>query len=272
MSTCWSLWCEVLTSSEWRLERSLACSCSRSNALSSSSVRARSGGLGSFMDFLTSLSASTAPIGLCRHSAGLPPSLKLRRSGGSARGLEVQRHAVDAVAKTGRRRPVLEDVPQVPAAAAAMHFGTGHPVAAVHGGAGRPLERGEEAGPAGPALELAAGRKQRLAAAGTAERAGVFLLQERTRTRRLGAVPAQHRVLLRRQRSAPFLVSFFDRIFHRRLIEFFQPRRARRARLHPRHMQPSCSSCRRGSRLRTWGGFRGADPPAFLGEIEHEDL
>ena len=45
--------------------------------------------------------------------------------------LEIHRHAVDAVAQAGRRRAVVEDVAEMAAAAAAMHLGAHHAVAAV---------------------------------------------------------------------------------------------------------------------------------------------
>src|SRR5688572_11369708 len=103
---------------------------------------------------------------------------------------------------------------EVSAAAAAVDLGARHAVAPINGCAYRSLERGEKAGPAGTALELAAGGEQRLPAAGTAERAGALLLEQRAGPGRLGAVAAQHGVLLRRQRAAPLLVSLFNRIFH----------------------------------------------------------
>src|SRR5688572_19702943 len=103
---------------------------------------------------------------------------------------------------------------EVSAAAAAVDLGARHAVAPINGCAYRSLERGEKAGPAGTALELAAGGEQRLPAAGTAERAGALLLEQRAGPGRLGAVAAQHGVLLRRQRAAPLLVSLFNWILH----------------------------------------------------------
>ena len=60
--------------------------------------------------------------GRCRRERRLPPS---------AGRFEVQRHAVDAVAQAGRRRPVGEDVAEMAAAGGAMHLGAHHAVAAV---------------------------------------------------------------------------------------------------------------------------------------------
>ena len=39
-------------------------------------------------------------------------------------GQELHGDAVDAVAQTGRRRPIVEDVAEMAPAAAAMHFGS----------------------------------------------------------------------------------------------------------------------------------------------------
>ena len=70
-----------------------------------------------------------------------------------------------------------------------------------------PFERREEARPAGAALELAVGDEQRLAAADAGERPGALLVQQRAGAGPLGAVLAQHLVLLRRQLRAPFRVA-----------------------------------------------------------------
>src|SRR6476620_12435632 len=68
--------------------------------------------------------------------------------------LELHGDAVDAVAQTGRRRPVLEHVSEMAATAAAMHLSAYHAVACVR----RRLDRAGrgivEARPAGAALEL----------------------------------------------------------------------------------------------------------------------
>ena len=121
-----------------------------------------------------------------------------------------QRHTVDAVTQTGRRRTIGEDVPEVSAALAAMHFSARHPVAAIDRGADAPFDRRKETGPAGATLEIALGHEERLPAARAREHAGAVLPEERTRTRRLGGVIAKHRVLLRRQLPAPLLVRLGD--------------------------------------------------------------
>src|SRR6478735_13350 len=46
-------------------------------------------------------------------------------------GLEIHRHAIDAIAQSGRRGAVREDVAEMTAAAAAMAFSAHHAVAAV---------------------------------------------------------------------------------------------------------------------------------------------
>src|SRR5204863_1969652 len=92
---------------------------------------------------------------------------------------------------------------------AAVHLGAHHAVAAIDGLLDRSLERRDEAGPSGAALELAAGHEQPLPAAGTRERADPLLIQQRTRSGPLGAVSSQHRVLLRGELRTPFGVGLF---------------------------------------------------------------
>ena len=126
------------------------------------------------------------------------------------RGLEVEGNTVDAVAKTGRRRAVFEDVPEVSAATATVHFRAFHPEGAIDGRAQCAVKRREETGPAGAAFELALGDKERLSTARAGEGARAMLGEQRTRARTFGAVTAQDVVLLWRQRAAPFLVGFLD--------------------------------------------------------------
>src|SRR5438105_463874 len=122
-------------------------------------------------------------------------------------GAEIERDAVQAIAQPGRLRPVLENMAEMPAAAAAMHLGAGHEEAAVGVGLHPVLERRREARPAGAAVELGAGIEQRLAAAGAVIDPGAVLLVERARPGALGTVLAQHPVLLGRQAPAPLLVA-----------------------------------------------------------------
>src|SRR5215510_11440743 len=126
---------------------------------------------------------SRASIRRCYRTAGCPANrLSLR--------LEIHRHAIDAIAQMSRRRPVLEDVAEMAAAAAAMHLGAHHPVAAVGGGLDRALLRIVEARPAGTALELRLRHEQRLPAADAGEGARPLLEVERAAARPLGALPA----------------------------------------------------------------------------------
>src|SRR5262245_33646997 len=139
---------------------------------------------------------------LTRRFAKALPSLRL----------EVHGDAIDAVAQVRRRRAVLEYVAEMAAAAAAMHLGAHHAVAAVLGALHRARDRIVEARPAGAALELLLGDEQRLAAARAGEGAGALLVIERAAAGGLGAVAAQDVVLLGREQAAPLLVGVGDRV------------------------------------------------------------
>src|SRR5581483_2541518 len=69
-------------------------------------------------------------------------------------GHEFQRHAVHAVALTGRRGPVIEHVAKMAAAAAAMHLLPDHAESIVGFHGDGAIERGIEARPTGVAVEL----------------------------------------------------------------------------------------------------------------------
>src|ERR1700752_4053772 len=116
----------------------------------------------------------------------------------SSLGLEIHRHAVDAIAQSGRRRAVGEDMAEMTAAAAAMAFGADHAVGAIL----RFLDRAGlgivEARPAGAALELLLRLEQHLPAARAGEGAGALLVVERAAARPLGAVLAHDVKLLGR--------------------------------------------------------------------------
>src|ERR1041384_307091 len=105
-------------------------------------------------------------------------------------GLEIHRHAVDAIAQSGRRRAVREDMAEMAAAAAAMHLGAHHAVAHVARLLDRTRLRIVEARPAGAALELLLRPEQRLPATRAAKRAGALLEIERAAARPLGPVLA----------------------------------------------------------------------------------
>ena len=82
--------------------------------------------------------------------------------------------------------------------------------AAVLGGPDRPLDRRPEARPARPAVELGIGGEQRQIACGAQVGAGPIFLVERARPGTLGAVLAEHGVLLLAQLATPLLVGFDD--------------------------------------------------------------
>src|SRR6266436_4954885 len=66
-------------------------------------------------------------------------------------GLEIHGDAIDAIAQVRRRRPVLEHVAEMAAAAAAVHFRARHAVAAIGRGFDRARHRIVETRPAGVA-------------------------------------------------------------------------------------------------------------------------
>src|SRR3569623_3300944 len=122
--------------------------------------------------------------------------LRERGSGVLLRRMEVQRHAVDAIAEAGRRRTIGEDVAEMAAAGGAMDFRAGHEEAAVGGRLGRAWDRVVEARPAGAALELQLALEQRRVAAGAGEGAGPLLVQQRATAGALGPVLAHDVKLL----------------------------------------------------------------------------
>src|SRR6267378_3659994 len=129
--------------------------------------------------------------------------------------MEDQRKAVHAVAQAGRLRPVIKDMTEMAAAAAAVNFGPQHPKGAVFGLADGIVERLIKTRPAGAALEFRLRGEQRQIAAGAGEYALAMLLEQRARTRALGALLAQDFILLRRQLRAPFRIGLFDLEFLR---------------------------------------------------------
>src|ERR1700722_19518701 len=120
-----------------------------------------------------------------------------------------QRKTAHAVAQAGRLRPVVEDVAEMAAAAAAVNFSAQHPEGAVFGLADGVVERLVKTRPAGAAFELGLRGEQRQVAAGAGEDALAMLLEQRARSRTLGALLAQDLVLLRRQLCAPLGIGLF---------------------------------------------------------------
>ena len=138
-------------------------------------------------------------------------------------GLKLQRHAVHAVAKTGRTRTVGEDVAQVTAAVRAVHFGARHEMAAVFGRLDGTFERQPEARPTGPAFELGVRGEQAAVRMRHKRIAVTLFLVQRTRSGALGAVLAQHLKLARRERLLPLLFGLLHRkglVFHNVSLPF----------------------------------------------------
>src|SRR5579864_1518746 len=124
--------------------------------------------------------------------------------------MKSQRKPVHAVTQPGRLRPVVEDMAEMAAAAAAMHLGPRHAEGAVLGGGDGIVQRLVEARPAGAALELGLGGEQRQVAASAGEDALAMLLQKRARPGTFGAFLAQDFILLRRELRPPFGVGLLD--------------------------------------------------------------
>src|SRR5580704_18518188 len=101
------------------------------------------------------------------------------------------------------RRAVVEDVAEMAAAAAAVHFGALHAPAAVGGGIDRARLRIVKTRPAGAALEFLLRGEQRLPAADAGERAGALFVIEGAAARPLGAVLAHDVELLGREQLLP---------------------------------------------------------------------
>src|SRR5437016_8407243 len=80
--------------------------------------------------------------------------------------VKLERDAVHAIALTGRLRPVVEDMAEMPAATLAMHLGADHEKAAVGRRLGGSLKRRREARPAGAACELGPGVEHRMPESG----------------------------------------------------------------------------------------------------------
>src|SRR5689334_15102126 len=101
---------------------------------------------------------------------------------------------------------------EMAAAAAAIHLGADHAVAAVAGFVDRAGLGIVEARPAGAALKLALGPEQILAAADTGERARALLVVQGTASRPLRAMLAHDVELLGRKQLAPLRLAVADGI------------------------------------------------------------
>jgi hypothetical protein len=132
-----------------------------------------------------------------------------------------ERHAnpVHAVAQACYLGAVVEQVPEMPAATAAMDLYADHAERSVPRCADRLfVQRCPEAWPAGAALELGLRRKQAEIAARAGEDAWAMLIEERARKGSLGRALPQYRVLIRRQQLASLgiRVSDLESLFRRR--------------------------------------------------------
>src|SRR6516165_8277360 len=131
------------------------------------------------------------------HESGRVSRTSSQRRPRSSRsvGQEFQGNAVDAVAQSGGRRAVLEDMAQMSAAATAMHLGAWQQQQVVGGGADGVRQRPVEARPAGLAVVFGLRGEHRKIATRAGKRALALLVVERARARGFGAVPPQHVVL-----------------------------------------------------------------------------
>src|SRR6516165_6353698 len=118
---------------------------------------------------------------------------------------EFQRDTVHAVAQAGRRRPIVEDVAKMAAAAAAMHFFPYYAERVVGVGQYCAFDGLVEAWPAGAAVEFGFCIEQRQVASGASEDPGAVFIIERTGEGTLGVLFAQDQILLRCKQLAPFL-------------------------------------------------------------------
>src|ERR1051325_7945646 len=124
-------------------------------------------------------SRNTHEIEIKAAEAPRPFSLGLGR-------LEGERQAVHAVAQAGGLRPVIKHMPQMTAAAAAMHFGALHEQGMIVRRQHRIGQRAVETRPAGAAVEFGVGRKKVQGTAGAGEDALAMFLVERRSERRFG--------------------------------------------------------------------------------------
>src|SRR5579872_414606 len=106
-------------------------------------------------------------------------AIKARRTIGSSGGDELQRQAIHAVAKAGRGWAVVEDVPEVAAAAPAVNFRAVHHERTIFSRLDRVGQRLIEARPAGAAIEFCRRREEGQVASGAVVGALAKLLVER---------------------------------------------------------------------------------------------
>jgi hypothetical protein len=126
-------------------------------------------------------------------------------------GDELERDTVHAITQTSWLRAVAKDMPKMTSAAAAMDLGPDQKEeAAFLRCSDCSVNWSPETGPTRPAVELGVGGEQWQIAAGTEIVAGSIFLIERARSRTLGQMPAEHRVLLRSELPTPLFVGLDD--------------------------------------------------------------
>src|SRR5207249_5517142 len=112
--------------------------------------------------------------------------------------------AVVAVALSGGRRAVVEDMPLVPSASGAMVFGARQEELEVALRLHPSFQRLEEARPAGAAVELRLRAEEREAAGGAEEGPLALLVVQRAGPRSLAGRLEEHGARLRLEALAPF--------------------------------------------------------------------
>src|SRR5947207_11164810 len=133
-----------------------------------------------------------------------PTTGKRRRNPRAARSVlrmlfELQRDAVQAVAQSGRRRAIVENVTEMRAATRAKNFIALHAETVVFHGRDDPGDkRFGKTGPASAGFELRVAREQQRVASGAMENAAAMFRQQDGGTRALGRVATENRILLRR--------------------------------------------------------------------------
>src|SRR5215467_3436286 len=100
--------------------------------------------------------------------------------------MECHCDAVHAVSQSGRLRSVVEQMPEMAAAAAAMHGRADHAVGMILGSPDCAIQRCPETWPTSAAVEFRLRRKGVLLAAGAGEIALALLVQQRTGKRIFG--------------------------------------------------------------------------------------
>src|SRR5579862_2782219 len=110
--------------------------------------------------------------------------------------LECEGHAVHAIAQARRLGAVIEDVPEMTAAPAAVNSGSHHAEGRVFGGSDSPFQRRPEARPARTAVVLRGRGEQVQVAAHASEVATPFFMEQRAREWPLGCAHAQHGKLI----------------------------------------------------------------------------